>query len=941
MIFCKRAGGYFFIGLVFLSSISFAQITGDISLAAIRVSFVPDDSPGTSGDGTFLLSNDTIFCGKYTIDPPPHNRDYFYSQLKAVNAYYSAVSGQKLTINLSGSTVFPLGLNDSYVLPETMDYYHSYGEDDLWDKRLTELFRDAVVAAYEADTIDFSQYDVVVVFHAGVGQDFALPFLDPTPEDIPSTYIDNEMVQTHLGVPGIAVGGFEVSKGIILPETQNHLLFSDADSPFGTEFSACDYQFGLTGTFSLMLGFALGLPPLWNTETGESGIGVFGLMDQGSNNGRGLIPAPPDAWSRYFAGWETPDIVSPGDQVEVIRRETGNTKTLAVDSDEYYLFENRINHFRRGVSIDSVRYAEWERTDEYPPFVKVLFDSIDITMDTNGVVIGVPNYDLGLPNSGMLIWHIDETRINNGIAEYMINGDRDHRGVDLEEADGAKDIGYPSIFVFSDPSGGYFADMWYRGNAEYVRFNPSFKGEKPVFGPYTTPNTRNNENAATYISIDSISVIGDTMTFEISNTFLARDFPVLNLGFHFQSDLNNDGIFEYITGEDSLRMMIDLQIPGVAFHTLNSADYQVVTTAYNSNQKAVGVIESYTDSIRISVYQYQSGALKPLWYMSSNIIYPFIAKGHPDSTRIIIQMSDQTCFFDGINETCRDPESNVAVITSLITAGNESSEVTALITGDGNLSVNGTALEGTDFIQLAAVDLDNSQDVEIIGITQNGELYVFNASGTLFSNFPIQIENAKKLLIYDLYGDEYPEIVIQNSNYDLITINWKGKIDYTIANPSDGELVQLGLYKGENAIFTTDAVWTFDESDNQVQRNAWPLHYQNTSQTSRLNLEFDVPILHPEIILNSEKTYAYPNPAQNGYVKIRCVVGDVDKITCEIFDIAGYFIERFIIDRPIANDPNEILWNVKEIEPGVYFANVKVQKGSIVEHKILRIGVIQ
>ncbi|NIA18691.1 MAG: T9SS type A sorting domain-containing protein, partial [Simkaniaceae bacterium] len=363
--------------------------------------------------------------------------------------------------------------------------------------------------------------------------------------------------------------------------------------------------------------------------------------------------------------------------------------------------------------------------------------------------------------------------------------------------------------------------------------------------------------------------------------------------------------------------------------------------AYNSNQKAVGVIESYTDSIRISVYQYQSGALTPLWNMSNDIIYPFIAKGHPDSTQIIIQMSDQTCSFDGTNKSCFDTEINFDTIYSLITTDNESSEVIASISSEGNLSINGTVLEGTDFIQMAAVDLDNSQNAEIIGLTRNGELYVFNASGTLYSNFPIQVENAKRLLIYDLYGDEYPEIVVQNSDDDLITINWKGKIDYTIANPSDGELVQLGIYKGKNAIFTTDAVWTFDESNNQVQLNSWPLQYQNTSQTRILNLEFEVPIHHPDIILDTEKTYAYPNPAQNGYVKIRCVVGDVDKITCEIFDIAGYFTERFTIDRPIAHEPNEILWNVKEIEPGVYFANVKVQKGSIVEHKILRIGVIQ
>ena len=29
-------------------------------------------------------------------------------------------------------------------------------------------------------------------------------------------------------------------------------------------------------------------------------------MDQGSNNGRGILPAPPTASSRIYAGWEVP-----------------------------------------------------------------------------------------------------------------------------------------------------------------------------------------------------------------------------------------------------------------------------------------------------------------------------------------------------------------------------------------------------------------------------------------------------------------------------------------------------------------------------------------------------------------------------------------------------------------------------------------------------------
>ena len=57
----------------------------------------------------------------------------------------------------------------------------------------------------------------------------------------------------------------------------------------------------------------------------------------------------------------------------------------------------------------------------YPPYNTILQDSSGIVKDTNGVVISVPNYDIGLPASGLLIWHIDEDIISSYIDEYGIN----------------------------------------------------------------------------------------------------------------------------------------------------------------------------------------------------------------------------------------------------------------------------------------------------------------------------------------------------------------------------------------------------------------------------------------------------------------------------------------------------------------------------------------
>ena len=59
-------------------------------LIGVMVDFKEDDNPLTSGNGKFIYTLDVGFiddndiprCSKQILDPPPHNTDYFLSQLK-------------------------------------------------------------------------------------------------------------------------------------------------------------------------------------------------------------------------------------------------------------------------------------------------------------------------------------------------------------------------------------------------------------------------------------------------------------------------------------------------------------------------------------------------------------------------------------------------------------------------------------------------------------------------------------------------------------------------------------------------------------------------------------------------------------------------------------------------------------------------------------------
>ncbi|HHM23536.1 MAG TPA: T9SS type A sorting domain-containing protein, partial [Bacteroidetes bacterium] len=461
----------------------------------------------TTGNGQFILSpNDTTI-----IDPPPHDRDYFLAQMAGVAHYFRTVSNGKL--QLTGD-VYPIRSDGSYQLPHTMEYYHppdATGEEA--DALLAELFRDAITAADQVDAPPFDQFDIVVIFHAGVGQDFGDEF-DPTPSDIPSAFLNADFLDRHLGdgsgsFPGIATQHGNVREGLILPETQNQQ---------GSEFA-------LKGTFCLLLGNQLGLPSLFNTATGRSGIGAWGLMDAGASNYFGLIPAEPCAWSRVFLGWEEPVLLEPGTSLSVaVRRATTapHVYRLPVSSTEYFLIENRTRDYDgNGVTTGRDQYGHRLEFSSNGSFTAEIDTAAGERL---GVITQVEDYDFGGPGSGILIWHIDEEVIRQNYFEDAVNANPNHRGVDLVEADGSQDIGQSYGFL-SPGSGSEYGlpeDAFFADNEVHKLAN---KSDAVAWGPLTAPSSQSYAGANTGILLTNFSKIDSVMTFDYQNLLLNPHFP--------------------------------------------------------------------------------------------------------------------------------------------------------------------------------------------------------------------------------------------------------------------------------------------------------------------------------------------------------------------------------------------------------------------------------
>ena len=903
-----------------------ASIDDPIKICAIRISFDEDDIASTTGNGKFLLEDQGIDCKSYTIDSTPHDKSYFQSQLIALDSYFRSVSYGNFGIDLEGSNIYPSGQDDSYQLARKMNYYNPYNENESQELRLTELFKDALEGAYEQDQVNYSDYDLVVVFHAGIGQDFSLPFLDPTPEDIPSTYVDQKMIEDNFNESGIMIGGHFIQHGILLPESQNHLLFDISESMFSDAAEPCEYQYGLTGTFALMVGFAVGLPPLWNVESGESRIGVFGLMDQGSNNGRGLIPAPPTAWSRIHAGWEMP--YSPGynTDIQLPTRSEGNIIKIPIRDDEYYLIENRSNDVREGVSIDSIRYLMGQTSGNgtYPAYTEILQDSSGIEKDENGVVVSVPNYDIALPASGLLIWHIDENMISSSIDGYGINDDISSMGVDLEEADGAQDIGHPSIFLFNDPSGGYFGDMWFKGNTQYVLANPSLEGLKPEFGPDTYPSTKANDGSSTYIQIEEIGVARDTMRFSLTNSIIADGYPQQDANILALYDIDRDGYNDVFGGLDSVYVCkVDSSILRENFHPLSSSDI-FISFIEKDGHTILDIVENFQDSSLHSVYHY---------YLSSQTI---TSQGQEWSDSLfypVVDKETQTI------EMKTEPQWDIHSKRVFTDAHSYGIDIGASGISVDRFGDSEKKWETRHFRYISGIDLDLDASTDVMAIDSAGILYGFNSDLILMAGFPLDQKVVPPVLSKDLFGDEYPEIIVRSADLgSLFIFNSRGIINHEIAIDGDDGLIALGEHRGKNSVYTSSAIYQFDGvSDNEYKGNVWT-SFHGDGNTRSIDLDYDFATNSGPIMLRS---YCYPNPIREGQGVLRVESNGGEEAKIMIYDLAGYFIHSFTSDiQGPGNQISEWAWDVRGLAPGVYFAHVNISGTDKMESSVIKIAVM-
>jgi immune inhibitor A len=410
--------------------------------------------PAGTGNIAIILVNfaDTSFSYAAT----DFEKRLFSTGTYSMKDYYEEVSYGDFTVS-SG----PGGIVGWYTALKSHDYYgenNEYGQD----RYPGTLVREAVAAA-DAAGFDFSPYDqdsdgyvdCVAIVYQGNGEDDSNNDYDIWPHSY-NLYYANEFGRSN-GGPYLTNDGVIVDSYIVMPE----LLYDSG-------------AIRTIGVFAHEYGHALGLPDLYDTDYSSRGIGSWGLMSYGSWCGIELAgdrPTHLDAWCKYALGWVTPTLLTDASDNQSVTQAATAPDVYQLRNGspsaggEYFLVENR------------------QRT----------------------------GFDEGLPGEGLLIWHIDESVVDEygrptnlyeckHCSKKTFAARRYH--VALMQADGLWDL--ERNFNYGDE-----ADLYPGASVNRA------------FTPLSSPASRLWDGSPSNVRITAISDSGPVMTFKSSATFCA------------------------------------------------------------------------------------------------------------------------------------------------------------------------------------------------------------------------------------------------------------------------------------------------------------------------------------------------------------------------------------------------------------------------------------
>ena len=959
-----------------------------LNVLILKVEFVEDDDPSTTGNGKMDLvgfgqSEDGLFYD------PPHTKDYFEHHMQFLSNYYKVNSFGNLMVNW---TVKPDRPTENYQLPHNMRYYSGFDHYDsntgfvyynsyAMDMGLVRILADAVAVADQDATIDFSDYDAIIIFHAGTLWQTSLSFLRFC--DIPSATIPSGALEYYLGLP------------YILANAGTDTIWGAA---INSEMARVDqYMVGEIGTVVHEFGHVLGLPDLYDVSGWSNGVGAWDLMCTGGWVGdpylgapEGTIPANLGAWSRYAMGWVNPQVITNPESLITIRASEIDTlqysvcnqtmKKIPISEYEFFLIENRAQDIKNKDTI-----------------IVDVEDGVPIYID-NG------EYDFFLPGSGMLIWHIDDNVINANWAYNTLQINPQHKGVDLEEADGIQ----------------HFDAWYYVDSLEYFGsgYDPFFVDDSNKanhhFGPFTNPNS-DSYYGKSLINIEIKSEPDTLMNFSLSFDIYQNGFPVLvrqgnpiysvsygdldgngdreiialtKSGYVYTynhegslygtttidtattflavGDVNGDSAEDIIFGAGSKLVCLNGQnlnmLPGFPFNTENSILGAPLLFDINGDAN----LEIIFGSKDRNLYCLDSSGTNienfPIYLNTEIFSTPCVFN---QTEKLIGVLGSDGRFWlidkNGIVKEFTESSHNMITYASPVVGDidRDNNPEAVIINGYGTIYIYGQdTLEGkfdilidtTFYITPALADFDQDGYLEIIIPNSSKTLYVCNRNGTSENNWPLYTEEfiSYPLLVADFDNQGGEEIVFGLGAADslgygqLKLVNNRNKeFDFS---PLFGE----GGFSSPGVIFDIDLDGGLELAcgSDSGKLYVWNFPTANASWTGFMNSPKNWGCFTGNLIQPKTATtllgsfYIYPSPVER-YGRVRFFLNQAADVKIEILDIIGHKIGSVKLEDATANEYNEVEFNFERQSNGVYIVRLEAKNGEKREVKFKKFAVLK
>ena len=376
-------------------------------------------------------------------------------------------------------------------------------------------------------------------------------------------------------------------------------------------------------------------------------------------------------------------------------------------------------------------------------------------------------------------------------------------------------------------------------------------------------------------------------------------------------------------GKDSLFIgLVDSTIIRTYFHNLSSNDFSM-GFIIQQDHTLIDIFEFFQDSVHHYRYDYYSPSnSSSLLYHEGidSLVFPV-----GDSDFSSVEWKSQSQWNTHSKRVFASPNNfGIDLNTSGITVDDFGSPILKWTT--------------TTFHYIAGIDLDLDASADLLALDENGVLYAFNSDLILMSGFPIKFELQAPVLVRNLFNDANPEIVAKAVDSSAMYIfDSQGNIQHRIATHKNDPLIALGELNGKNSVLTQSTIYQFGPAS-ETQGNEWSFEHGHPGRTRALDLDYTFDKTHSSILT---RCYSYPNPIREGLGTLRVETVGSKKVNITIYDLAGFYIRSFNADLfQTGHQFSEWVWDVTDVEPGVYFAHVVASGEQGTETRIIKVAVI-